>query len=443
MQSTLREDAQFEERTYSRVIWRLVPFLFLCYVVAYLDRVNVGFAKLQMLNDLKFSDTVYGLGAGIFFIGYFLFEVPSNIILHRTGARRWIARIMVTWGVLSACTMFVTTPMTFYVLRFFLGVFEAGFFPGIILYLTYWFPITRRGKVVALFMTAIALAGVIGGPVSGWIMQSFNGMNGWAGWQWLFLLEGIPSVIVGIWVLFYLDDSIKAAKWLQPEEKRLLEQRIAEDGMHKADHGIAGVFRNGKVWLCAAIYFCFIMGLYGVSFWLPQLIKSMGVKDMLDVGLLTMIPYGFAAVVMVLAGRNSDRTDERRWHAATAASLGGLGLILAGLITNSPIMGMAALTLATAGILSSLPLFWPLPTAFLGGAAAAAGIAIINSLGNLAGFVSPFLVGTIQDATGSPTLGLYAIAASLFIGAGLILGAIPGASPVMAPRLGPEPQTTH
>ena len=275
------------------------------------------------------------MGAGIFFIGYFLFEVPSNIILHRTGARRWIARIMVTWGVLSACTMFVTTPMTFYVLRFFLGVFEAGFFPGIILYLTYWFPITRRGKVVALFMTAIALAGVIGGPVSGWIMQSFNGMNGWAGWQWLFLLEGIPSVIVGIWVLFYLDDSIKAAKWLQPEEKRLLEQRIAEDGMHKADHGIAGVFRNGKVWLCAAIYFCFIMGLYGVSFWLPQLIKSMGVKEMLDVGLLTMIPYGFAAVVMVLAGRNSDRTGERRWHAATAASLGGLGLILAGLITDS------------------------------------------------------------------------------------------------------------
>ena len=192
MQSTLREDAQFEERTYSRVIWRLVPFLFLCYVVAYLDRVNVGFAKLQMLDDLKLSETVYGLGAGIFFVGYFLFEVPSNIILHRIGARRWIARIMVTWGVLSACMMFVTTPTTFYVLRFFLGVAEAGFFPGIILYLTYWFPITRRGKVVALFMTAIALAGVIGGPVSGWIMQSFNGMNGWAGWQWLFLLEGIP-----------------------------------------------------------------------------------------------------------------------------------------------------------------------------------------------------------------------------------------------------------
>lgn len=433
MVNNVDKDLKFEEGTYKKVTWRLIPFLFLCYVVAYLDRVNVGFAKLQMLNDLKFSDTVYGLGAGIFFIGYFLFEVPSNIILHRTGARRWIARIMVTWGVLSACTMFVSTPESFYALRFFLGVFEAGFFPGVILYLTYWFPIARRGKVVALFMTAIALAGVIGGPLSGWIMQAFNGMNGMAGWQWLFLLEGLPSVLVGVWVLFYLDDSIRAAKWLRPEEKTLLEQRIAEDGASKVDDGAAGVFSNGKVWLCAAIYFCFIMGLYGVSFWLPQLIKSMGVKEMFDVGLLTMIPYGVAAVAMVLAGRNSDRTGERRWHTAIAATVGGVGLILAGAVTNSPVLGMAALTLATAGILTSLPLFWPLPTAFLGGAAAAAGIAIINSLGNLAGFVSPFLVGAIKDATGSPTLGLYVIAASLFIGAGLILGAVPKQASETAP----------
>ena len=423
MHSPISADAHLEERTYAKVIWRLVPFLFLCYVVAYLDRVNVGFAKLQMLNDLKFSETVYGLGAGIFFIGYFLFEVPSNIILHRTGARRWIARIMITWGLISAGMMFVNSPMTFYVMRFFLGIAEAGFFPGIILYLTYWFPAARRAKVVALFMTAIALSGVIGGPLSGWILQSFGGVNGWAGWQWMFLLEGIPSVLVGIWVLFYLDDSIQAAKWLRPEEKRLLEQRIAQDGAQKADHGAGAVFGSAKVWLCAAIYFCFIMGLYGVSFWLPQLIKSMGVKDLIDVGLLTMIPYGVAAVVMVLAGKSSDRTGERRWHSATAAILGGLGLILSGLYADVPVLGMASLTLATAGILTCLPLFWTLPTAFLGGAAAAAGIAIINSLGNLAGFVSPFMVGYIKDATGSTNIGLYALAASLFVGAFLILAA--------------------
>jgi len=425
MQPNRTEDAQFEERTYAKVIWRLVPFLFLCYIVAYLDRVNVGFAKLQMLNDLKFSETIYGLGAGIFFIGYFLFEIPSNVILHRTGARRWIARIMVTWGVISAGMMFVTTPTSFYVMRFLLGIAEAGFFPGIILYLTYWFPAARRARVVALFMTAIAVSGVIGGPLSGWIMQTFTGVHGWAGWQWMFLLEGIPSVLVGIWVLFYLDDSIQGARWLNADEKQLLSQRIEQDAVGKVDHGAVGVFRSAKVWLCALIYFCFIMGLYGVSFWLPQLIKNMGVKAVLDVGLLTMIPYGVAAVVMVLAARSSDRSGERRWHAASAAIAGGVGLVLAGVNAGSPVLGMAALTLATAGILSALPLFWPLPTAFLGGAAAAAGIAIINSLGNLAGFVSPFMVGAIKDATGSPTLGLYAIAASLFVGAALVLLGIP------------------
>ncbi len=415
-------ETPLETKAYSKVLWRLVPFLFLCYVVAYLDRVNVGFAKLQMLADLKFSETVYGLGAGIFFIGYFIFEVPSNIILHKTGARVWIARIMITWGVISSAMLFVTTPEVFYVLRFFLGAAEAGFFPGIILYLTYWFPSVRRGRVIALFMTAIALSGVIGGPLSGWIMQAFAGMNGLAGWQWLFLLEGIPSVLVGVAVLFYLDDSISAAKWLTWDEKKLLIDRIAADNHNVVDHGVANTFTNPKVWLMAIIYFSFIMGLYGVSFWLPQLIKSMGVKDVMNVGLLTAVPYGFAAVVMVLVSRSSDRTGERRWHTALAALFGGFGLIFAAIFSDSAVMGIVALSVATAGILTCLPLFWTVPTAFLGGAAAAAGIAIINSLGNLAGFVSPFMVGYIKDATGSPTLGLYVIASSLFFGALLILG---------------------
>lgn len=415
-----------EQTAYRKVTWRLLPFLFLCYVVAYLDRVNVGFAKLQMLTDLKFSDTVYGLGAGIFFIGYFLFEVPSNMILHRTGARVWIARIMVTWGVISSCMMFVTTPTMFYVLRFFLGVSEAGFFPGIILYLTYWFPSARRARVVALFMTAIALSGVVGGPLSGWIMQAFAGVYGWTGWQWLFLLEGIPSILVGISVYFYLDDSIAQAQWLSDAEKRLLSDNIRDDEGSRADHSLKQVFRNGRVWLMASIYFCFVMGLYGISFWLPQLIKTAGVKDVLNVGLLTMIPYALAAVAMVVASRSSDRSGERRWHTAGAGFVGGVGLILSGIFGGDVTLALAALSLATMGILTSLPLFWTLPTSMLRGSAAAAGIALINAVGNLAGFVSPFMVGSIKDATGSTTAGLYVLAASLFLGGILVLLATRG-----------------
>jgi D-galactonate transporter len=426
MPTTSPSSETLEKAAYSKVTWRLIPFLFLCYVVAYLDRVNVGFAKLQMLADLKFSDTVYGLGAGIFFIGYFLFEVPSNIILHRTGARVWIARIMVTWGIISSAMMFVTTPTIFYVLRFLLGVAEAGFFPGIILYLTYWFPSARRARVVALFMTAIALSGVVGGPLSGWIMQSFAGVLGWAGWQWLFLLEGIPSIVVGACVFFYLDDSIAKAKWLSDAEKRVLIDNISRDEGSRAEHSLKQVFGNGQVWLMASIYFCFIMGLYGISFWLPQLIKTAGVKDVFDVGLLTMIPYGLAALAMVIASRSSDRTGERRFHIAGAGFVGGLGLVLSGVFGGDVTLAMAALSLATMGILASLPLFWTLPTSMLRGAAAAAGIALINSVGNLAGFVSPFLVGSIKDATGSTTAGLYVLAASLFLGGVLVLLATRG-----------------
>ncbi|MFC7518979.1 MFS transporter [Herbaspirillum sp. GCM10030257] len=413
------------EATYSKVTWRLIPFLFLCYVVAYLDRVNVGFAKLQMLNDLKFSETVYGIGAGIFFIGYFFFEVPSNIILSRTGARVWLARIMVTWGVISSAMMFVSSPATFYVLRFLLGVAEAGFFPGIILYLTYWYPAQRRARIVALFMTAIALSGVVGGPLSGWIMQTFAGKNSWAGWQWLFLLEGLPSVVVGIWLYFYLDDGIRSAKWLTEDEKVMLEMEVANDQQMKTHMTIAEVFRNGKVWLLSFIYFAFIMGLYGVSFWLPNLIKSTGVKDVLTVGLLTAIPYGFAAIVMVVAGRNSDSTGERRWHTAIAGVLGAVGLVASTIFSDNTMIALAALSVATAGILTTLPLFWTLPTAYLGGTAAAAGIAMINSIGNLAGFVSPYMIGAIKDATQSTVTGMYVLALSLVVGAALVLFGIP------------------
>ena len=417
-------NVSFEEATFSKVTWRLLPLLFLCYVASYLDRVNVGFAKLQMLQDLKFSETIYGLGAGIFFIGYFIFEVPSNIILHKVGARLWIARIMITWGIISGAMIFVTTPEMFYVMRFLLGVAEAGFFPGVILYLTYWYPSHRRGKITALFMTGIAISGVIGGPLSGWIMHAFPGVHGLAGWQWMFILEAIPSLVLGVVVIFYLKDRIRDAHWLNEDEKRLLESQIAQEQADKTEVSLGQMFADGKVWLSAIIYFCFVMGLYGVSFWLPTIIKTTGVSDPLNIGLLTAIPYAIAAVAMIMIGRSADQQRERRWHVAIPAFLGCVGLLFSTVYDHNTLLAMASLTLAAVGILTTLPLFWSLPTAFLSGTAAAAGIALINSLGNLAGFVSPYLVGWLKDATQSTNMGMYVLAGSLLLG-GLLTLAVP------------------
>ena len=420
MDTSVAPASVHEESIYRKVTVRLVPFLFLCYVVAYLDRVNVGFAKLQMLADLRFSETIYGLGAGIFFLGYFLFEIPSNLILHRVGARLWIARIMISWGVISAAMMFVKTPMQFYIARFLLGLSEAGFFPGIILYLTYWYPAARRGQIVSLFMTAVAIAGVVGSPISGWILQSMGGVSGYAGWQWLFLLEGLPSVLIGIWVIFYLDDSIEKSKWLDAKEKALLARNIAADNIGKVAQSASQGLSNPKIWLMSLIYFCFVMGLYGVSFWLPTIIKAMGVKSALDVGFLTAIPWVVGAVVMVWVGRRSDRTGERRWHIIVPAVLGCIGFILSVQLASNQWLAMASLTLATASILATLPLFWSLPTALLGGSAAAAGIALINSFGNLAGFVSPYVIGWIKDATQSTDNGMYMLAGAMLLGGLLV-----------------------
>jgi D-galactonate transporter len=419
------EERAIEERTYRKVSARLVPILFVCYVVAYLDRVNVGFARLQMVSDLKFSETVYGVGAGIFFLGYFIFEVPSNMILHRVGARRWMARIMITWGILSSLTMFVRSAELFYVMRFLLGLAEAGFFPGIILYLTYWFPAERRGRMTALFMTAVPVTGVVGGPLSGWIMESLAGTFGWRGWQWLFLIEGLPSIVVGFLLFTFLDDGIRDAKWLTEEEKKVVEAAVQRDAKGKEDAPLGAVFKNPRVWLLSAIYFCLVMGVYGVSFWLPTLIKATGVMDPLQVGLLTSIPYSVATVAMVLIGRSSDLRNERRWHLAVPALLGAIGLVLSAMYQTNTVLAMAALSLATMGIISTLPAFWALPTAFLGGAAAAAGLALINSVGNLAGFLSPTLVGRIKDATHSTSIGMYVLAACLGLAAVLVVGAVP------------------
>lgn len=406
-----------EASVYRKVTWRLVPFLMLCYVVAYLDRVNVGFAKLQMLSELKFSETVFGLGAGVFFFGYFLFEVPSNVILHRVGARVWIARIMITWAAISGAFMFVTTPTMFYVMRFLLGAAEAGFFPGIILYLTYWYPAERRARIIATFMTAIPLSGVLGGPLSGWIMESTAGINGWTGWQWMFVLEAVPAIVMGIAVLLYLDNGIAAAKWLNASEKRLLQDAIGRDAKGKVEHpSLRAVFADRRFWLMSLIYFCAVMGQYGLTFWMPTLIKAAGIKGVLDIGLFTAIPYSAAVVAMLLFGRSADKHRERRWHLVVPMLLGAVGLVGSALAGTNTGVAVAFLSLAAAGVITSAPLFWSLPTAFLGGTAAAAGIAGINSVGNLAGFASPYLIGWLKDLTQSTNIGMYVLAGVLVVG---------------------------
>ena len=406
---------------YAKVAWRLIPFLFFCYLCAYLDRINVSFAKLQMLQDLGMSDAVYGLGAGIFFVGYLMFEVPSNLILLKVGARRWIARIMVTWGVISAAMMFVSTPTQFYVVRFLLGVAEAGFFPAILLYLTYWFPAGRRSKVTALFMTGIPMSGVIGGPLSGWIMHSMSGAHGIAGWQWLFFLEGIPTVIVGIVAFFYLDDKVSDARWLRDDEKALIEADLqAESGHHKL-HSLRDGLASPRVLLLSAIYFFFTMGLYGVSFWLPSLVKASGVSGTLNIGLLSAVPYAAAAVTMVLVGRSSDRYGERRWHLAVPGVVGAIALCASVVYAHQTVLAMIALTVGTMGVITTISQFWTVPPAVLQGTAAAGGIALANSVGSISGVVSPYVIGFLQTSTGSTGSGVVGIAVSMVLGSLLTL----------------------
>ncbi|MEJ6849783.1 MFS transporter [Sinorhizobium fredii] len=415
-------DRSVEDRAYGKVFWRIIPFLMLCYVVAYLDRVNVGFAKLQMSSELGLSEAAYGIGAGIFFIGYFLFEVPSNIILNKVGARVWIARIMITWGVISAAFMFTTSETVFYILRFLLGVAEAGFFPGIILYLTTWYPAHRRAKIITIFMSAIPISSIFGNPLSGLLMDSFHGTHGLSGWQWMFLIEAIPAIIFGIATFFYLDDTIGHAKWLSKEEKKLLTANIEAENRTKSSspHSIKGTLTDRRVWLMCLIYFCFVLGQYGLNFWMPTLVKATGVTGNLNIGLISAIPYICTFVAMLALGRSSDRFRERRWHLVVPAVVAAGGFIAATMATSTS-LAIVCLSLAAAGAISCAPLFWSLPTAFLAGTGAAAGIAWINSVGNLAGFLGPFLVGYLKDFTGSNSAGMYLLAAALVIGSLAVL----------------------
>jgi ACS family tartrate transporter-like MFS transporter len=401
---------------------RLIPFLFLLYVVAYLDRVNVGFAALEMNRDLGFSAAVYGLGSGIFFVSYTLLEVPSNLMLARLGARVWIARIMLTWGVVSVGMAFVHDAFTFYVLRFLLGAAEAGFFPGIIYYLTQWFPARERARAVALFMTGTAIAGVIGGPLSSGLLL-LDGAWGLQGWQWLFVVEGMPALLLAPVVLRRLDDRPETAAWLSPAERAWLTGVLAAESheRHGARHDLRGAFGSGRLWALAAIYFSIVLAIYGVSFWLPQILQALGTASSATIALVSAIPYVAAAVAMVMVGAHSDRTGERRWHVALSALAGAAGFAIAALVPTSLVLSLAALSLAAMGVWGTLGPFWALPTAFLTGRAAAGGVALVNSVANIGGFVGPTVVGYVRDATGSFASGLWLLAAGLAAGAAITL----------------------
>lgn len=413
------EPSALERRVMSKLTWRLIPFMCLCYLVAFIDRTNVSVAKLQM----KFDDEVYGLGFGIFFIGYFLFEVPSNVIMEKVGARIWIARIMIVWGIISSCFMFVGEKVwLFHTLRFLLGAGEAGFFPGMILYLTYWFPTAYRSRTVALFMTAAALSAVVGNPLSGALLK-MDGILGLAGFQWLFLLEGIPAVLLGIAVLWFLPNGPTQAKWLAPEEVAWLQSRLdaerAERVSHTGHMTLWQALSNRKVVLLSALYFLIVIGGYGLDSFIPTLIKqSMGwtkAEDDFKVSLLSAIPPACAAVWMVIHGRHSDKTGERRWHVLTACFMGAAGLTIAALAKH-PAFVIAGLCLSVCGRWSCIPPFWALPTAFLSGTAAAGGIAMINSIGNLGGFAGPYSMGVLKRVTADYKTGMLILAACFVVG---------------------------
>ncbi|MCK1572805.1 MFS family permease [Bradyrhizobium sp. LM6.10] len=407
-----------KDRLYARITVRLMPVLMLAFIAAQIDRVNVGFAKAQMQSALDFSDAVYGLGAGIFFIGYFLFEVPSNAILARVGARRWLARIVITWGIMSAMTAFVQTPGQFYVVRFLIGVAEAGFAPGVIYYLSTWFPNSRRGRATSYVGISIPLAFILGAPISGWILHSFAGSTIMAPWRWLFVLEALPALVAGILLLIFLNDDIKSAKWLSEEDKSMVEEDLRIDNREKvAGIPLTEMFRLPAVWMLSFIYFCLLMGLYGLNFWMPSLIMRSGVSNELTVGLLTAIPFTAALIAILVTGRTADRTRMRRAHFSGAMFMGAAALAGAMAIGGGPVATVLALSVAAAGLLSATILIWAFPTAMMQGATAAIGIAIVNSLGNLAGFVSPFAVGWLNVRTGNPELGMYLITVVVTIGA--------------------------
>ncbi|MGM3175333.1 MFS transporter [Dickeya lacustris] len=408
---------------YRKITWRLIPFLCLCYLAAYLDRINIGLAKLQMASQLALSDMAFGLGAGLFFLGYILFEVPSNLILQRVGARLWIARIMITWGILSTATLLVTTPVQFYVLRFLLGAAEAGFLPGVLYYLTHWFPSWRRGRIIALFMIGLPLSSIIGGPLSGWIMAHFDAQLGLHGWQWMFLLEGLPSVLLGMMALWLLPDNVNQARWLNEQDRAQVRADLMLDA-HQAPaikHRFRDGFFNLKVWMLGGIDFSILLCAYAMGFWLPTFIKQAGVVDIGLIGWLTAIPSVAALVGMLALGTSSDRLRERRWHIIIPFWLGAAAIVVSTFFSHNLVMTVLLFSLAQAAVIGTVPVFFSLPATFLTGTAAATGFALACSLANIAGLVSNTIMGFAMQLTGSGNGALWFFAVCLLLSSLLVI----------------------
>ncbi|MDY7565583.1 MFS transporter [Pseudomonas sp. RTC3] len=425
--SSPAEIVSAEKALISKVAWRLMPLIMVCYLFAFFDRINISFAKFQLQTDLSLSDTAYGLGAGLFVVGYVLFEVPSNMMLYKVGARRWIARIMMSWGVATALMVFVNTEWQFYGLRFIIGAMEAGFAPGVLYYLTLWFPQHYRGRITSMLFLASAFAGLIGAPLSGLVLGHLDGVMNMRGWHWLFLLGGLPCVLLGLLVLVVLKDKIADAHWLTGQEKTYLASRVAHHEPHKGGGSLLAALKLPGFLMLGLIYFLIQVASYGLNFWAPQLIRSAGTESPVIIGLLTAIPYICGAISMVVVGRMSDASGERRKYVAGLVVLGAIGFFSAGIFAEHTLFLIISLSLLGAGIVASIPAFWALPPKLLAGAGAGAagGIAVINTLGQFGGIVSPIMVGRIKDLTGSTTPALYVIGIASLIAAGLLLWALP------------------
>ncbi len=408
---------------YRKITWKLIPFLCLCYLAAYLDRINIGLAKLQMASDLSLSETAFGLGAGLFFVGYILFEVPSNLILQRVGAKIWIARIMITWGLLSTATLLVQTPMQFYIIRFLLGAAEAGFLPGVLFYLTKWFPSWRRSRIIALFMIGLPLSSLIGGPLSGWIMGHFHEVYGMRGWQWLFLLEGIPSVLLGVMTFWVLPNSVESAHWLSTEEKQVVQRDLdSDEGEAKeVKHRLRDGLLNIRVVMLGGIDFSILLSAYAMGFWMPTFIKNAGTTDISTIGYLTAIPSLAALIGMLAIGSSSDRMRERRWHIIVPFIVGAAAMGASTFFSHNVMMTVLLFSVAQAMIIGAVPVFFSLPATFLKGTAAAAGFALACSIANIAGLVSNSVMGIALDLTGSGNGALWFFAACLLLSCLLVI----------------------
>ncbi|RZF23860.1 MFS transporter [Paraburkholderia sp. UYCP14C] len=419
------------EQTYRKITRRLIPFLFFCYVFAFLDRVNVGIAQLDMKHDVGFSDLTYSIGAGIFFLGYVLMEVPSNLLLTRIGVKRTFSRIMVLWGILAAATAFVTLPAHFYAVRFLLGLAEAGLYPGIIFYLTRWYPVERRAKAIAIFTCATGIAGLIGGPMSGWLITHMEGVRAMHGWQWMFIVQGLPASVLGVVAFFFLDDSPQKAAWLSEVEKAQvlsdLEQSSSVSDSH-AEHTFGRALADPRVYVMGFVWFAQIAGVFAIGFWLPTLIKGTGLTSPLEIGLYSAIPYFVSWIALIGMNWNSDRTMERRWHCGITMIIGAVGLFAAGWIHGSLVWSLVALSVATAGILAPNPLIWAISTDYIRGKGAAGGVALVNCIGLLGGFASPMIIGSIKAMTNSMLGGLGAISLLMVVGALAAIVFAPGTS---------------